>query len=159
VTNDSASRTFRGHRPPACTSAAIRAVLAANAGADVLRCYNELNAAFEKAREHGNVTPLMDTVRRWWSEWELAALCTQTSWSTLSNTNAILTSPPGQPSYYARCISADTKKDSSRFWCIHWMTSCSSSRSRNFARPQIFFLEVSKVLCAEGESATLWVAS
>ena len=54
---------------PACTPAAIRAVLAANADADVLRRYdNELDAAFEEAREHGDLTPLVQTVRRWWFE-------------------------------------------------------------------------------------------
>jgi hypothetical protein len=54
---------------PACTPAAIRAVLAANADADVLRRYdNELDAAFEEAREHGDLTPLVETVRRWWFE-------------------------------------------------------------------------------------------
>jgi hypothetical protein len=54
---------------PACTPSAIRAVLAANAETDVLRRYdNELDAAFEEAREHGDVTPLMNTVRRWWFE-------------------------------------------------------------------------------------------
>jgi hypothetical protein len=46
---------------PACTPAAIRAVLAANADADVLRRYDdELDAAFERAREHGDLTPLLE---------------------------------------------------------------------------------------------------
>jgi hypothetical protein len=54
---------------PACTPAAIRAVLAANADAAVLRRYDdELDAAFEEAREHGDLTPLVQTVRRWWFE-------------------------------------------------------------------------------------------
>jgi len=54
---------------PACTPAAIRAVLAANAGHDVLRQYDEdLDAAFEQAREQGDLTPLVQTVRRWWFE-------------------------------------------------------------------------------------------
>jgi Family of unknown function (DUF6247) len=54
---------------PACSPAAIRAVLAANADADVLRSYDrELDAAFEQAREYGDVTPLVQTVRRWWFE-------------------------------------------------------------------------------------------
>ena len=44
---------------PACTPAAIRTVLAANADAD---------AAFEQARASGDLTPLLDTVRRWWFE-------------------------------------------------------------------------------------------
>ena len=28
----------------------------------------ELDAAFEEAREHGDLTPLVQTVRRWWFE-------------------------------------------------------------------------------------------
>jgi Family of unknown function (DUF6247) len=52
---------------PACTPAAIRAVLDANADATVLRRYDdELDDAFEQARERGDLTPLMETVRRWW---------------------------------------------------------------------------------------------
>jgi hypothetical protein len=54
---------------PACTPAAIRAVLATNADPAVLRRYDEeLDAAFEEAREHGDLTPLVQTVRRWWFE-------------------------------------------------------------------------------------------
>lgn len=54
---------------PACTPAAIRAVLAANAGTAVLRSYDEdLDAAYEQARERGDLTPLVETVRRWWFE-------------------------------------------------------------------------------------------
>jgi hypothetical protein len=54
---------------PACTPAAIRAVLAANAGNDVLQHYDhDLDAAFEQAREQGDLTPLMQAVRRWWFE-------------------------------------------------------------------------------------------
>jgi hypothetical protein len=54
---------------PACTPAAIRAVLAANADPEVLLRYdNELDSAFEEAREHGDLTPLVHTVRRWWFE-------------------------------------------------------------------------------------------
>jgi hypothetical protein len=54
---------------PAWTSAAIRAVLAANADSDTLQRYDEdLDAAFEQAREQGDVTPLVQTVRRWWFE-------------------------------------------------------------------------------------------
>ncbi len=54
---------------PACTPAAIRAVLAADAGNEVLRRYDEdLDAAFEQAREQGDLTPLVQTVRRWWFE-------------------------------------------------------------------------------------------
>jgi len=54
---------------PACTPAAIRAVLAANADPEVLQRYdNDLDRAFEEAREHGDLTPLVETVRRWWFE-------------------------------------------------------------------------------------------
>jgi hypothetical protein len=54
---------------PACTPAAIRAVLAANADPDVLQRYdNDLDAAFELAHQHGDLTPLLQTVRRWWFE-------------------------------------------------------------------------------------------
>ena len=54
---------------PACTPTAIRAVLAANAGGDILQRYDEdLDAAFEQAREQGDVTPLVQTVKRWWFE-------------------------------------------------------------------------------------------
>jgi hypothetical protein len=54
---------------PACTPAAIRAVLAASADPAVLLRYDyELDAAFEEAREHGDLTPLVQTVRRWWFE-------------------------------------------------------------------------------------------
>jgi hypothetical protein len=54
---------------PACTPAAIRTVLAANADHDTLRRYDaDLDAAFEQARTGGDLTPLVDTVRRWWFE-------------------------------------------------------------------------------------------
>jgi hypothetical protein len=54
---------------PACTPAAIRAVLAANADPEVLLRYDhDLDRAFEEAREHGDLTPLVETVRRWWFE-------------------------------------------------------------------------------------------
>jgi len=54
---------------PACTPAAIRAVLAANADPDVLQRYDhDLDAAFEEAREQGDLTPLVQAVRRWWFE-------------------------------------------------------------------------------------------
>jgi Family of unknown function (DUF6247) len=54
---------------PACTPAAIRAVLAANADAAVLRRYDtELDAAYELARDDGDLTSLVQTVRRWWFE-------------------------------------------------------------------------------------------
>lgn len=54
---------------PACTPAAVRAVLAANAGPEVLSRYDsDLDTAFEEAREHGDLTPLVQTVRRWWFE-------------------------------------------------------------------------------------------
>lgn len=55
--------------PPACTPAAIRAVLAANADAGVLDSYDrELDCAFEEARRDGDLAPLVQTVRRWWFE-------------------------------------------------------------------------------------------
>ena len=54
---------------PACSPAAIRAVLAANADDDVLRSYDaDLDAAYGQAREHGDLVPLVETVRRWWFE-------------------------------------------------------------------------------------------
>jgi Family of unknown function (DUF6247) len=54
---------------PACTPTAIRAVLAASAGGDILQRYDEdLDAAFEQVREQGDVTPLVQTVKRWWFE-------------------------------------------------------------------------------------------
>jgi hypothetical protein len=53
----------------ACTPAAIRTVLAATVDADTLRRYDaDLDAAFEQARVRGDLTPLLDTVRRWWFE-------------------------------------------------------------------------------------------
>jgi hypothetical protein len=56
-------------RCPACAPAAIRAVLAANAGHDVLQSYDDdLDAAFEQAREQDDLAPLVQTVRRWWFE-------------------------------------------------------------------------------------------
>ena len=55
----------RAQRRPTAT----RAVLAANADGDILRRYDEdLDAAFEHAREQGDVTPLVQTVKRWWFE-------------------------------------------------------------------------------------------
>jgi hypothetical protein len=54
---------------PACTPAAIRAVLAANADPEVLARYDaELDAAFEQARADEDLTALVRTVRRWWFE-------------------------------------------------------------------------------------------
>jgi hypothetical protein len=44
-------------------------VLAANADSEVLQRYDtDLDRAFEEAREHGDLTPLAQTVRRWWFE-------------------------------------------------------------------------------------------
>ena len=55
--------------PPACTPAAIRTVLAANADPATLRRYDaDLDAAFEQSRTDGDLTPLVETVRRWWFE-------------------------------------------------------------------------------------------
>ena len=54
---------------PACSPAAIRAVLAANADLAVLDSYDEdLDAAYEQAREHGDLMPVIETVWRWWFE-------------------------------------------------------------------------------------------
>jgi hypothetical protein len=54
---------------PACTPAAIRAVLAANADPEILQRYDdELDAAFEDARRDQDLTALVHTVRRWWYE-------------------------------------------------------------------------------------------
>ena len=64
----------RPSQPPAlprraCSPAAIRTVLAANADADTLGRYDaDLDAAFEQARSGGDLTPLLETVRRWWFE-------------------------------------------------------------------------------------------
>jgi hypothetical protein len=50
---------------PACTPAAIRTVLAANADPDTLGRYDaDLDAAFEQSRTGGDLTPLLDTVHR-----------------------------------------------------------------------------------------------
>jgi hypothetical protein len=44
-------------------------MLAANADGGILQRYEEdLDAAFEQARAQGDVTPLVQTVRRWWIE-------------------------------------------------------------------------------------------
>jgi hypothetical protein len=44
-------------------------VLAANADDAVLRRYDaDLDAAYEQARQDGDLTPLVQTVRRWWFE-------------------------------------------------------------------------------------------
>src|SRR5262245_22781047 len=52
---------------PACTPAAIRAVLAAYADAGTLARYDaDLDAAYEQARADGGLAPLIETVRRWW---------------------------------------------------------------------------------------------
>lgn len=46
-------------------------MLAGNADGAVLRCYEaELDAAYEQARQDGGLTPLVQTVRRWWFEAE-----------------------------------------------------------------------------------------
>ena len=53
----------------ACTPAAIRAVLAANADSETLQRYDrELDAAFEQARHDQDLPSLVQTVRRWWFE-------------------------------------------------------------------------------------------
>jgi hypothetical protein len=44
-------------------------VLAANADLSLLDSYDQdLDAAYEQAREHGDLLPLVETVRRWWFE-------------------------------------------------------------------------------------------
>jgi len=54
---------------PACTPTAVRAVSAANADDAVLRRYDQdLDMAFEWARAHGDLTQLVQAVRRWWVE-------------------------------------------------------------------------------------------
>ena len=54
---------------PVCAPSAIRSVLAANADAEVLQRYEaDLDVAYEQARERGDLTPLVETVRRWWFE-------------------------------------------------------------------------------------------
>lgn len=54
---------------PACTPAAIRAVLAANADPETLERYDrDLDTAFEQARHDQDLTALVQTVRRWWFE-------------------------------------------------------------------------------------------
>ena len=54
---------------PACSPAANRAVPAANSDAAVRHSYDEgLDAAYEQAREHGDLMPLVEAVRRWWTE-------------------------------------------------------------------------------------------
>lgn len=54
---------------PACTPAAVRAVLAANADPEILQRYDDaLDAAFEQARRDQDLTALVQTVRRWWFE-------------------------------------------------------------------------------------------
>jgi hypothetical protein len=51
---------------PMTAPQAVRAVLAANAGDAVLRRYDQdLDMAFEQARAQGDLTPLVQTVRRW----------------------------------------------------------------------------------------------
>ena len=57
------------HAHVACIPGAIRAVFAANADPEILRRYDDdLDAAFERSRRLGELTPLVDTVRRWWFE-------------------------------------------------------------------------------------------
>ena len=52
-----------------CTPAAIRAVLAAHAGPElVLRFDHEVDAAFEQAEEQRDLTPFVQVIRRWWFE-------------------------------------------------------------------------------------------
>ena len=51
---------------PACTPMAIRAVLAANASPNILQRYDQdLDAAFERALEQGDLPALVQAVRLW----------------------------------------------------------------------------------------------
>ena len=69
-----ACMTAQHHEPPvtdrlAETPAAIRAALVASAAPEVLAQYEiELDAAFARAREAGDLTVLTSAVRRWWIE-------------------------------------------------------------------------------------------
>ena len=66
--------TVQHHVPPVAgrpaeTPAAIRAALAASAVPEVVAQYEtELDAAFARARETGDLRVLTATVRRWWIE-------------------------------------------------------------------------------------------
>ena len=52
-----------------CTPAAIRAVLAARAGPGLVRRFDqEIDAAFEASEQDRDLTPFVQTVRRWWDE-------------------------------------------------------------------------------------------
>jgi Family of unknown function (DUF6247) len=52
-----------------CTPAAIRAVLAAQAGPElVLRFDHEVDAAFEQAEQQRDLTPFVQVIRRWWQD-------------------------------------------------------------------------------------------
>jgi Family of unknown function (DUF6247) len=69
-----AGMTAQQHEPavtggPAETPAAIRAVLAASAAPEVVaQSEAELDAAFGRARETGDLRVLTTAVRRWWIE-------------------------------------------------------------------------------------------
>jgi hypothetical protein len=69
---------------PAETPAAIRAVLAASAAPGVVAQYEiELDAAFARARETGDLRVLTAAVRRWWIEaleWQRDPAGSGTSW-------------------------------------------------------------------------------
>jgi Family of unknown function (DUF6247) len=52
-----------------CTPAAIRAVLAAQSGTElVLRFDHEVDAAFEQAEQQRDLTPFVQVIRRWWHD-------------------------------------------------------------------------------------------
>ena len=54
---------------PACTPMAIRAVLAANASADILQRYDQdPDTAFERVLEQSDLPPLVQAARLWWFE-------------------------------------------------------------------------------------------
>jgi Family of unknown function (DUF6247) len=72
---------------PACTPTAIRAVLAANADSDILQRYDEdLDAAYEQAREQRDVTPLVQMVKRWWFQRTPGAIPERSGSSWLAST-------------------------------------------------------------------------
>ncbi len=75
----------------ACTPAAIRTVRAAHADAHTARRYAaDLDAASEQARTGGDLTPLLETIRRWWFEagtWRDPAAAA-TAWPAWTATSA-----------------------------------------------------------------------
>ena len=63
------ARDPQGSRLPRLHAVGYPGSVAANADAAVLRRYDtDLDAAYEQARQDGDLTPLVQTVRRWWFE-------------------------------------------------------------------------------------------